>query len=73
MARHARPGNVCGRHRRGRADRVYCREIEAVDRALSHRRVRWVHYLRPARRHSWAFLARTGGNPRAAFALILSL
>lgn len=73
MARHGLPGYVSGRHRLERPDRVHCRNIAAVDAALSRRGRRWLHYLRPAGRHTWGWLTRTGGQPRTAYALILSL
>lgn len=73
MARHALPGYVSGRHRLSRPDRVHCRRIAAVDDVLSRRNRPWLRYLRPAGRHTWAWLTRTGGHPKAAFALILSL
>lgn len=73
MARHALPDHVRGRHRLQRPDRVHCRRIAAVDAALSRRGRPWLRYLRPAGRHTWEWLTRTGGQPKTAFALILSL
>jgi len=69
MGRHTSRGRTAGRHRLDRSGGIRCYEIQAVSR------FRRVHEL-PARRslrHSWAFLARNGGTPRPAFALILSL
>ncbi len=69
MGRHTYRGRTVGRHRLQRSGGIRCYEILAVS---LYRRV---HDL-PARRtqrHSWAFLTRTGGTPRPAFALILSL
>ncbi|MBA3417947.1 MAG: hypothetical protein H0U09_04450 [Geodermatophilaceae bacterium] len=73
MTTHALPGYVSGRHRLARPDRVHCRRIAAVDAALTRRSRPWLRYLRPAGRHTWGWLTRTGGQPKAAFALILSL
>ncbi|MBA2552466.1 MAG: hypothetical protein WKF47_14240 [Geodermatophilaceae bacterium] len=73
MARHALPGYVSGRHRLERPDRVHCRSFAAVDAVLARRSRPWLRYLRPAGRHTWTWLTRTGGSPKTAFALILSL
>ena len=35
--------------------------------------LRWLFAAPPAGRHTWSFLAGTGGRPRTAFAIILSL
>jgi hypothetical protein len=35
--------------------------------------VRWLLDSAPAGRHTWSFLAHSGGRPRTAFAIILSL
>ncbi|MBA3295207.1 MAG: hypothetical protein H0T40_16095 [Geodermatophilaceae bacterium] len=69
MGRHNSRGRTVGRHRRTRSGGIRCYEIQAV--AIFRR----VHDLptRRVQRHSWAFLARNGGTPRPAFALILSL
>lgn len=71
MARHARPPHTTGRHRLGSPQLVHCRSLAAVDSRL--RRRSWRMSFRPAGRHTWTWLARTGGHPKTAFALILSL
>jgi hypothetical protein len=35
--------------------------------------MRWLSVTAPAGRHTWQFLATSGGRPRTAFAIILSL
>jgi hypothetical protein len=35
--------------------------------------LRWLFPTAPAGRHTWNFLATSGGRPRTAFAIILSL
>jgi hypothetical protein len=35
--------------------------------------LRWLFAAPPAGRHTWSFLAGSGGRPRTAFAIILSL
>ncbi|MGY1763392.1 hypothetical protein ACI79G_03320 [Geodermatophilus sp. SYSU D00779] len=35
--------------------------------------LRWLSATAPAGRHTWQFLANSGGRPRTAFAIILSL
>jgi hypothetical protein len=35
--------------------------------------MRWLSATAPAGRHTWQFLATSGGRPRTAFAIILSL
>jgi hypothetical protein len=44
-------------------------------REVKHRNsfVRWLLDSSPAGRHTWSFLAHSGGRPRTAFAIILSL
>ena len=73
MAKHALPGYVSGRHRLARPDRVHCRRIAEIDSLLAQRGRQWLRYVRPAGRHTWAWLTRTGGQPKGALALILSL
>ncbi len=68
MARHARPPRTAGRHRLGTPQLVHCRALTTI----APRRT-WRLSFRPAGRHTWAWLARTGGRPKTAFALILSL
>jgi len=71
-----------GRHRVGTPSGVRCSDIPAVrDRmqfqrpAPTHRSsfLRWLFQAPPAGRHTWSFLAGSGGRPRTAFAIILSL
>ena len=35
--------------------------------------LQWLFQVPPAGRHTWSFLAGSGGRPRTAFAIILSL
>ncbi|MCA0143498.1 hypothetical protein [Blastococcus sp. LR1] len=78
--RAARRG--AGRHRLGTATGVRCADIPAVrDRmqfqrpAVAHRGslLRWMFSTPTTGRHTWSFLAGSGGRPRTAFAIILSL
>ncbi|TQN43335.1 hypothetical protein FHU33_2777 [Blastococcus colisei] len=71
-----------GRHRLGSAAGVRCDDIPAVrermqfQRPASPRRntfLQWLFQAPPAGRHTWTFLAGSGGRPRTAFAIILSL
>ena len=76
MSRHALPRERAGRHRFGRADRVYCRELPAAREyyAVHSRPRRWYDLFRATRaRHSLAWLRKTGQQARPAFALIMSL
>jgi hypothetical protein len=80
-ARHAgRRG--AGRHRLGSATGVRCADIPAVRErmqfqrpAVAHRNsfLHWLFQAPSAGRHTWSFLAGSGGRPRTAFAIILSL
>jgi hypothetical protein len=80
-ARHAgRRG--AGRHRLGSATGVRCADIPAVRErmqfqrpAVAHRNsfLHWLFQAPAAGRHTWSFLAGSGGRPRTAFAIILSL
>jgi hypothetical protein len=80
-ARHAgRQG--AGRHRLGAATGVRCADIPAVRErmqfqrpAVAHRNsfLHWLFQAPAAGRHTWSFLAGSGGRPRTAFAIILSL
>jgi len=51
------------------------RERMPVQRPAAAERGSFVQWLfaAPAGRHTWSFLAGTGGRPRTAFAIILSL
>ena len=71
-----------GRHRLHRPSGVRCTELPGVAERLAQREavarprnafLRWLTTPAPAGRHTWSFLARTGGRPRTAFAIILSL
>lgn len=79
---HARRGQGPGRHRLGRTAGVRATELPAVrERMLFARRgeqnrnalLRWLLASSPSGRHTWSFLAHSGGRPRTAFAIILSL
>ena len=69
-----------GRHRISRASGVRVTDLPAVRERLEHRGVqhrnafmRWLLPTAPSGRHTWNFLAMSGGRPRTAFAIILSL
>ena len=52
------------------------RERLVVDRTPDRLRssfLRWLFSTAPTGRHTWSFLAHSGGRPRTAFAIILSL
>jgi hypothetical protein len=79
---HARRGQGPGRHRLGRASGVRATELPAVRERMQFVRrgdqnrnafMRWLLDSSPAGRHTWSFLAHSGGRPRTAFAIILSL
>lgn len=76
MARHTLPHERAGRHRFGRADRVYCRDMPAVREfyAMHSKPRRWFRLLSTRRaRHSFAWFAATGERAKPAFALVMSL
>lgn len=76
MARHALPNEHAGRHRLGRADRVYCRDLPAARDyfAVHVRSRRWTRLFSTRRaRHSFAWFSETGQSARPAFALLMSL
>ena len=76
MARHALPRERDGRHRFGRADRVYCRDLPAVREfyAMHSKPRRWLRLFSLRRaRHSFAWFDETGQRATPAFALIMSL
>ncbi|SEL43246.1 hypothetical protein SAMN04515665_112127 [Blastococcus sp. DSM 46786] len=86
MSRHtpaASPSShAAGRHRLGSASGVRCADIPAVRErmefqrpAVAHRSslLRWMFSTPTTGRHTWSFLAGSGGRPRTAFAIILSL
>jgi hypothetical protein len=71
-----------GRHRVGRAAGVRCTDLPAVRERMQLGRpgitqrnafLRWLLATAPSGRHTWNFLASSGGRPRTAFAIILSL
>ena len=78
--RAARRGT--GRHRLGGATGVRVADLPAVRERMQFQRsapkpansfLRWLFAAPPAGRHTWSFLAGSGGRPRTAFAIILSL
>jgi len=73
MARHARPVQAAGRHRVSNPGSVHCRQLPGVQAMLGTTRRRWRQRRPFGGRHSWAWLTHSGGQPRTAFALILSL
>ncbi len=72
---------AAGRHRLGTAAGVRCADIPAVRERMQFQRpaarrntfLQWLFQAPPAGRHTWSFLAGSGGRPRTAFAIILSL
>ncbi|TFV90260.1 hypothetical protein E4P40_07375 [Blastococcus sp. CT_GayMR20] len=73
---------AAGRHRLGSATGVRVTDIPAVRERMQFQRpavarrssfTRWLFQAPPAGRHTWSFLAGSGGRPRTAFAIILSL
>ncbi|HEX2074464.1 MAG TPA: hypothetical protein VHF92_11810 [Geodermatophilus sp.] len=72
-----------GRHRLDRPAGVRCTDLPGVRERLMQREgagaqprnafLRWLVASAPAGRHTWQFLAASGGRPRTAFAIILSL
>ena len=78
--RAARRG--AGRHRIGTSAGVRVTDIPAVRERMQFQRpagarrasfTQWLVQAAPAGRHTWTFLAGSGGRPRTAFAIILSL
>jgi hypothetical protein len=75
-----RPGT--GRHRLGSPTGVRVTDLPAVRERMQFQRparkpahsfLRWLFAAPPVGRHTWSFLAGSGGRPRTAFAIILSL
>jgi hypothetical protein len=71
-----------GRHRPGAPEGVRCTDLPAVRERMQFNRtpseqrrafLRWLLPVAPVGRHTWSFLAGSGGRPRTAFAIILSL
>ena len=78
--RAARRG--AGRHRLGSPAGVRVSDLPAVRERMQYQRsgvghrnsfLHWLFQAPPAGRHTWSFLAGSGGRPRTAFAIILSL
>jgi hypothetical protein len=78
--RAARRG--AGRHRLGAPTGIRVTDLPAVRDRMQYERsapkpansfLRWLFAAPPAGRHTWSFLAGSGGRPRTAFAIILSL
>jgi hypothetical protein len=72
---------AAGRHRPGSSAGVRVTDIPAVRERMQFQRpaatrnsfTRWLFQAPAAGRHTWSFLAGSGGRPRTAFAIILSL
>ena len=71
-----------GRHRIGTSTGVRITDIPAVRERMEFQRptparrasfMEWLFQAPPVGRHTWTFLAGSGGRPRSAFAIILSL
>jgi hypothetical protein len=71
-----------GRHRIGTPAGVRCTDLPAVRERMQFARtpveqrrafLRWLMPTSPSGKHTWSFLAGSGGRPRTAFAIILSL
>jgi hypothetical protein len=78
----SRASRGAGRHRLGAPTGVRCADIPAVRERMQFQRpaparrntfLQWLFQAPPAGRHTWNFLAGSGGRPRTAFAIILSL
>jgi hypothetical protein len=78
--RAARRG--AGRHRLGSPTGVRVADLPAVRERMQFQRsaaptrnsfLQWLFQVPPTGRHTWSFLAGSGGRPRTAFAIILSL
>ena len=76
------PAARAGRHRLGASSGVRVSDIPAVRERMQFQRsaaprrssfTRWLFQAPANGRHTWNFLAGTGGRPRTAFAIILSL
>jgi hypothetical protein len=79
-SRAARRG--AGRHRIGSPTGVRVSDLAAVRERMQYQRpavthrsafLHWLFQAPSAGRHTWSFLAGSGGRPRTAFAIILSL
>ena len=77
--RAARRG--AGRHRLGSPTGVRVADLPIVRERMEFQRsapvrnsfLQWLFAVPPTGRHTWSFLAGSGGRPRTAFAIILSL
>ena len=78
--RAARRG--AGRHRLGSPTGVRVADLPIVRERMEFQRsaaparnsfLQWLFQVPPTGRHTWSFLAGSGGRPRTAFAIILSL
>ena len=78
--RAARRG--AGRHRLGSPTGVRVADLPIVRERMEFQRsaaparnsfLQWLFSVPPVGRHTWSFLAGSGGRPRTAFAIILSL
>ena len=78
----ASSSRAAGRHRLGSSAGVRVTDIPAVRERMQYQRptaprqnsfMRWLFSAPAAGRHTWSFLAGSGGRPRTAFAIILSL
>jgi hypothetical protein len=78
--RAARRG--AGRHRLGSPTGIRVSDLAAVRERMQYQRsgaghrssfLHWLFQAPSAGRHTWSFLAGSGGRPRTAFAIILSL
>jgi len=78
--RAARRG--AGRHRLGSPTGVRVADLPVVRERMQFQRtapvqrnsfLQWLFQVPPTGRHTWSFLAGSGGRPRTAFAIILSL
>jgi hypothetical protein len=77
------PAGARGRHRLDRPSGLRASDLPGVRERLTQRQatdlrprnafLRWITTSAPAGRHTWSFLAGSGGRPRSAFAIILSL
>jgi hypothetical protein len=71
-----------GRHRLGSPAGIRVSDLAAVRERMQYQRsgvghrssfLHWLFQAPSAGRHTWTFLAGSGGRPRTAFAIILSL
>ncbi len=71
-----------GRHRLGSPTGVRVADLAVVRERMQYQRsaaparssfLQWLFQVPPTGRHTWSFLAGSGGRPRTAFAIILSL